>query len=87
MGFRPDPVPLTQTVANFREAIQGSPELSKPSNRIDLVLDGNVVILRGIVQDDRERYLAEVLASMTPGVRGVRNELAVRDEGTAMAPR
>jgi osmotically-inducible protein OsmY len=59
-----------------------SPELSNPNNRVELALDGDVVVLRGVVQDERERALAETLARMTPGVRGVRNELAVRETST-----
>jgi hypothetical protein len=87
VGFQPPPVSLDTAAASFQQALQGSPELSKPENRIQLVVDGNNLILRGTVQTDRERYLAEVLASLTPGVRGVRNELEVRESETAMSPR
>jgi hypothetical protein len=87
VGFRPERVSPETAVSTFQQALQGSPELSRPENRIQVVVDGNGLILRGTVQTDRERYLAEVLASMAPGVRGVRNELAVRESETAMAPR
>jgi hypothetical protein len=87
VGFRAERVPMEAAVASFRQALQGSPELSLPENRIEVVVDGNGLILRGTVQTDRDRYLAGVLASMTPGVRGVRNELEVRESETALAPR
>ena len=69
-------------LTDFQQAVAVSTDLSKPNNRVQLVLDGNVVVLRGVVQDDRERALAETLASLTPGVRSVRNELAVRDNSS-----
>jgi len=87
VGFRPERVPMEAAVASFQQALQGSPDLSRPENRIQVVVDGNGLILRGTVQTDRDRYLAGVLASMTPGVRGVRNELEVRESETALAPR
>jgi hypothetical protein len=87
VGFQPQRVSMDQAVSSFQQALQGSPELSQPENRIQVVADGNGVILRGTVQTDRDKYLAGVLASMTPGVRGVRNELTVRETETALAPR
>jgi len=46
-------------------------------------LEGGSLVLRGIVNDDHERRLAEAVARMTPGVRDLRNELAVRTEAIA----
>jgi osmotically-inducible protein OsmY len=78
---------MDAAVASFQTALQASPEPPRPDNRIQVVVDGNGLILRGVVQNDRERYLAEVLAGLTPGVRGVHNELTVHEGGTTMAPR
>jgi hypothetical protein len=44
-------------------------------SRIRVVTDGEVIILRGQVRDQRERRLAEAVIRLTPGVREVRNEL------------
>jgi hypothetical protein len=45
---------------------------------IRVLTDGEVVILRGEVRDQRERRLAEAIVRLTPGVRQVRNELKPR---------
>ncbi len=79
VGFTPPATPVSQVVLDFQNAVAASTDLSKPNNQVQLVVDGNVVVLRGVVQDERERALAETLATLTPGVRGVRNELAVRE--------
>jgi hypothetical protein len=44
---------------------------------IVVALDGDALVLRGLAKDDHERRLAEALVRLTPGVRNVRNELAV----------
>jgi hypothetical protein len=44
---------------------------------IQVPFDGVGLVLRGIVKDEHERRLAEAIALLTPGVRGLRNELAV----------
>lgn len=52
---------------------------SLPSrDSIQVTGDGQDIVLRGVVGDDHERRLAEALIRLTPGVHGVRNELAVR---------
>jgi hypothetical protein len=47
-------------------------------DRIQVVLEGEVIVLRGEVGRERERRLAEDLVRLTPGVRHVRNEIMVR---------
>jgi hypothetical protein len=47
------------------------------SATIQVASDGEGLVLRGIVKDEHERRLAEAIARLTPGVRVVRNELAV----------
>jgi osmotically-inducible protein OsmY len=44
-------------------------------DRIRVLTDGDTVVLRGLVRDERERRLAEALIRLSPGVRLVRNEL------------
>jgi hypothetical protein len=44
---------------------------------IQVATDGDSLVLRGIVKDDHDRRLAEAIARLTPGVRELRNELAV----------
>jgi hypothetical protein len=47
-------------------------------NTIQVTFDGgDTVVLRGIVKDEQELRLAEAVARLTPGVRSLRNELAV----------
>src|SRR5207248_1620984 len=75
VGFEPPPVSLEGAQVAFREALRASPDLSRPENRIQVVLDGSGLILRGSVQTDRDRDLAVALAGLTPGVRFVRSEL------------
>ena len=45
------------------------------SRGIELVADGQVVVLRGNVQTGDEARLVEGMIRLTPGVRDVRNEL------------
>lgn len=49
----------------------------RSKNGIQIVMEGNTVVLRGRVENDRERRLAEGMVRLTPGVREVRNELVV----------
>ena len=52
--------------------------------RIQVMLDGSTIVLRGKVGDDDERRLAENVLRLTPGVRDIRNELAL-DGSTSTA--
>jgi hypothetical protein len=45
-----------------------------------VVMDGNVVVLRGAAATAQERRLAEALVRTTPGVRQVRNEITAPPE-------
>jgi osmotically-inducible protein OsmY len=44
---------------------------------IQVATEGDSLVLRGIVKDEHDRRLAEAIARLTPGVRELRNELAV----------
>lgn len=48
-----------------------------PANPIEVVLENETAILRGVVASDRARSLAERLALLEPGISEVRNELVV----------
>jgi hypothetical protein len=82
LGFdRPETIP-TEFQSNLQEVVARSNRL--PSNAtIRVMLDGNTVVLRGSVADERERRMAENLIRLSPGVREVRNELVPRREGAA----
>jgi hypothetical protein len=61
-------------------------DILKRSSRFDsaktiqVALEGDQLVLRGIVKDDHERRLAEAVARLTPGVVELRNELAVKPQ-------
>jgi hypothetical protein len=44
---------------------------------VNVLMDGDTVVLRGQIREDRDRRLAEMVARMSPGVRDVRNEIVV----------
>ena len=54
--------------------------LAIPRNRIDIVVQGDWVTLRGVVERSYEKSCAEAMAQRVPGVAGVRNEIEVRPE-------
>jgi hypothetical protein len=58
----------------LQSVIDRSSRLSSRGN-IQVVTEGNVVVLRGRVSNERERRIAEAVLRLTPGVREVRNEL------------
>jgi len=64
--------------ADLQQIIGVSSRLPSRGN-IQVVMDGPTVVLRGKVQDDHERRLAEAMVRLSPGVRQVRNELATPD--------
>lgn len=64
--------------ANLRDVIARSTKLKNKEGIQLAVVDGGGVILTGQVGSDRERQLVEAMIGMTPGVRGVQNNLTVR---------
>ncbi len=56
------------------------------SQNIQVVMDGNEVVLRGKVATAGERRLAEGLVRLTPGVRSVRNEIEAPADPKRDAP-
>ncbi|MFO0879166.1 MAG: BON domain-containing protein [Gemmataceae bacterium] len=61
---------------NLQEVITRSSRLPSREN-IQVTTDGEAVVLRGQVRNERERRLAEAVLRLSPGVREIRNELRV----------
>ncbi len=73
----PSPGGLVQARSDFQNVIARSSSLPSKGG-IRVLMDGEVVVLQGTVQDEHERRLAEALVRLTPGVRELRNELTPR---------
>ena len=82
-GYITEPVfdmPARPTMAAIQPDLQGIVSRASttrlPSrDRIQVVADGDTIVLRGQVRDEKERRLAEAMIRLSPGVRIVRNEL------------
>jgi hypothetical protein len=76
--FAAPPVAPAVVQADLRGVIDRTPTsmLANPAGVQLQVADGNTVVLRGAVRDEDEARLVEGLARLTPGVRGIRNELS-----------
>jgi hypothetical protein len=59
---------------------------SLPGAAIRVRMDGGTVVLEGAVGTERQRRLAENMVRLTPGVRDVRNQLAVEQVARAPQP-
>ena len=64
-------------MTDARLVIDRSSALPSRAN-IQMGMDGEAIVLTGLVADDRERQMAEALLRLTPGVRDVRNELEIQ---------
>ena len=76
LEFRVKPIETTQLQADLQAMLNRSSTLKNP-NAVTVVLEGPVAILRGKVADEDEKRLVEGMMRLTPGIRGVRNELLV----------
>jgi osmotically-inducible protein OsmY len=63
--------------SELRDLVARSSAFAQLSD-VQVHVDGQAVVLKGEVADDRERRLVEGMIRLTPGVREVRNELEVR---------
>jgi hypothetical protein len=79
IGFRGQPSIPAPVVRrdDLRQVITRSTVLRTPG-AIDVMMDGNTVVLRGRVASADDRRIAENMLRLTPGVRNVRNELEVQ---------
>jgi hypothetical protein len=76
-AFAVRPAPHSRLQLELQQVLTRSSSLTSKNN-IQVATEGSLVVLRGSVADERERQQAELLLSLTPGVRGIRNELEVR---------
>jgi hypothetical protein len=72
----------TAVRANLQAIIDRSTRLPSRGG-ITVSMDGDVVVLRGQVRDERERRLAEAVVRLAPGVHEVKNELRPQAKGSA----
>lgn len=72
---RPFVAPLT--VRNDLQLALGRTTMLPSREGLQVLMDGQTVVLRGRVADDRERRLAENVLRLSPGVRAIRNEIEV----------
>ncbi|MBP3958975.1 BON domain-containing protein [Gemmata sp. G18] len=73
MRFPTPPVPAIKLQTDLRGIIDAGGFANSKS--VQIIADGNNVILRGTVKDDEEARLAEGLVRLTPGVGNITNEL------------
>ena len=69
-----------QLQTSLQEFVRESSAL-KSKDKINVTMDGNVVVLRGEVASLSERGLVERMLRMEPGVRDVNNQLTVAAKG------
>jgi hypothetical protein len=74
LRFPTQPISPTRMQADVRAVLDRSASLSN-ARGVDVLTDGQVVVLRGAVRDEDEAILVEGMIRLTPGVRDVRNEL------------
>lgn len=91
-GYITQPVfdmPARPTMAAVRTDLQGiisrSSRLPSRGN-IQVLSEGDTIVLRGQVRDERERRLAEGVLRLSPGVYQVRNELQTTASGGSRSP-
>jgi hypothetical protein len=65
-----------QPRADLQQVVARSSSLS-PKNSIQVLGDGDVVVLRGTVASEYDRRFAEALVRLSPGTRNLRNELTI----------
>lgn len=81
-GFQYEP-PAPTTVATTLQTRLEKAGLPGVGGEVQVLLEGDTVVLRGSVPSGYQRLLAENLARLEPGVRQVRNELVVVENGPA----
>lgn len=64
--------------ATVRRSITAEDSLSTMAHNVKLVASAGIVTLRGPVENEAEKAKVEQLASATPGVTGVHNELDIK---------
>jgi hypothetical protein len=70
---RPAPAVLATTITTRMTSILAEHGMAAPQ----IIMDGDVAVLRGVAATESQRLLYEKLVALEPGVRGVRNEMVV----------
>ncbi|HLN27020.1 MAG TPA: BON domain-containing protein [Gemmataceae bacterium] len=79
IGFKTPPPAMGKVQRQIQGLLTNSRALS--GNRaIQVETSGDVLVLRGNVANEHDRRLAQGIASLTPGVHEIRNELTVSEE-------
>ncbi len=74
----PPPPPPMAVRADLQNMLARSAQLDS-RDAVHILMDGQAVVLQGIVADADERRLVENMVLLTPGVTAIRNELAARN--------
>lgn len=84
IAFKYRPTQPGELQSNLRQVLSRSSDLAG-NGSLEVVLDGQTVVVRGTVAEAEQRRLAENLLRLSPGVRTVRNEIQVQE--TAPPPK
>ncbi|NBO93784.1 MAG: BON domain-containing protein [Planctomycetia bacterium] len=71
------PRPAVSTMRPDLQEVLSSSSLFRSGDRVQVMTEGEKVVLRGSVTTERERRIAEAMIRMTPGVREVANEITI----------
>jgi hypothetical protein len=74
LRFAPPPVAPLRMQADLQGMLSRAPALSNPG-AIQVLTNGQTVVLRGTAKDEDEARLIEGMVRLTPGVHDVRNEI------------
>jgi hypothetical protein len=84
MDFSSTPIATSRFTGQFQKRLGKLPGLSTVGP-IEILVEGETVVLRGVVASEGDRQLAEDLAKLEPEVGKVRNELTVQGEAGSSA--
>jgi hypothetical protein len=73
---RPATVAPGEMRSNLQAVLVNSNRLAQP-DKVNVIMDNGVTVLRGTVATERERSVAEAMIRLNPGVGDVRNELVL----------
>lgn len=75
LRFTPPTTPAPRLQADLRGLIDRA-GLTVPAGSVQVMVDGNAVVLRGTVRDSDEARLVEGVVRLTPGVGRITNEIS-----------
>ena len=85
LGFTVPKPSATEVSARLTNRLPRIPGLESVSG-LDVKMDGQTVVLRGVVATERERDLVARLVLLEPGISDVRNELTVSPSSAEPRP-